>query len=224
MSVAIVLVTSVGEAEGAKAAAAALACAGAEPDRAALLVELSDGRAPRPTLVASAAARGLEERLATHLPEADVASRGRLCHLTLAAGPTGLERLVAAAAVGRDAALCAVLVPSRLLRPALAQAGFDPTAALLRADLAAERALSALVARDLIDFGLRVAILKRPLGRPAACAALLGALPPGSSAGLPSRLVNRLSHPCYIEKHGTRPDTTRAAQQQRRDHAGAGSR
>ena len=58
-----ILVTRVGEAEGALALAAALACAGSESDRAAVLVELSEGRAPRPGLVASAAARALEERL-----------------------------------------------------------------------------------------------------------------------------------------------------------------
>ena len=69
--------------------AAALACAGSDPDRAALLLELSDGRAPRPALVASAAARALEERLAAHLPEAGVASRGALCHLTLPRLPRG---------------------------------------------------------------------------------------------------------------------------------------
>ena len=48
------LVVRVGGADGARAAAAALACAGSEPDRAGLLVELDRGRRPRPALVATA--------------------------------------------------------------------------------------------------------------------------------------------------------------------------
>ena len=64
----VILATAVGAASGARAAAAALACAGSEPDRPGLLVELG-GRAPRPTLIASSGARGLEQRLAVHLPQ-----------------------------------------------------------------------------------------------------------------------------------------------------------
>ena len=47
MSEAVVLATAVGAASGSKAAAAALACAGSEPDRPSLLIDLG-GRAPRP--------------------------------------------------------------------------------------------------------------------------------------------------------------------------------
>ena len=50
------LVTAVGDAEGSRGAAAALACAGADADLATLLVDVG-GRSPRPTLIASAAAR-----------------------------------------------------------------------------------------------------------------------------------------------------------------------
>ena len=66
------------------------------------------GRAERwagrrgPGLVASAAARALEERLAAHLPEATVASRGSFCHLALPADGEGLERAPAALALVRD--------------------------------------------------------------------------------------------------------------------------
>ena len=45
---------------------------------AGLLVDLDPGRPPRPSLIATVAARELEERLAAHLPEAGVASRGRI--------------------------------------------------------------------------------------------------------------------------------------------------
>jgi hypothetical protein len=185
----VVLVTSVGTATGSKAAAAALACAAAEPDRAALSIDLGVDRAPRPSLVATAAARKLEERLVVHLPEADVASRGAICSLTLPADPSGLDDVAAALPIVRDSA-AVVRLPPRLLRPALDQPRIQATAALLRADPADDRALTALVAGDLIRFGLRVAVLKQPLGWLAARAALLGALPGGT--GLQMRLVDRL--------------------------------
>ena len=60
---ATVLVTAVGAAEGARPAAAALACSGANADRATLFVDFG-GRRPRPTLLTSVAARALEQRLA----------------------------------------------------------------------------------------------------------------------------------------------------------------
>ena len=79
-----VLVAAVGGAEGARAAAAALASAGADIERAALLVDVG-GRPPRPTLLAAAAAQRLEERLAAQLPQARVAARGQVCHLAVPA-------------------------------------------------------------------------------------------------------------------------------------------
>lgn len=204
----VVLVTGLGAATGSRAAAAALACAGSEPDRAGLLVELSDeGRAPRPSLVAGAAARELEERLAAHLPEAGVASRGGICHLTLAADAEGVERVAAALPSVRDSA-AAIHLPPRLLQPALEAPAIRPTAALLRADLGRDRALTALVAADLIRGGLRVSVQKHPLGWLTARRALLGALPAGSG-GLRIRIVERLlgdaddqvSRPCYGRRH-----------------------
>lgn len=185
----VVLVTSVGAATGAKAAAAALACAASEPDRAALSIDLGEDRAPRPSLVATAAARELEERLVAHLPEADVASRGAICKLTLPVDPSGLDCLAAALPALRDS-VAVVQLPPRLLRSALEDPRLRVTAVLLRADLAEGHALTALVAGDLINHGLRVAVLKRPLGWVAARAALLGALPRGT--GLQVRLIDRL--------------------------------
>ena len=186
----VVLVASVGEATGSRAAAAALACAGSDPDRAALLIDLAGGRAPRPSLVATAAARELEERLAVHLPEAGVASRGGICQLMLPPDPDGVGQIGAALPLSR-ASTAVVHLPPRLLQPALAETLARPTAALLRADLKADRALAALAARDLMDRGLRVAVLKRPLGWLAARRALLGALPAGGGP-LPGCLVDRL--------------------------------
>ncbi len=186
----IVLVTRVGAASGSRAAAAALACAGSAPDSAGLLIDLDEGRPPRPSLVATAAARELEERLAVHLPEAGVASRGGICLLKPEPGADGIGRVVAALPLARGAA-AVVHLPPALLQAALAEPRVQPTAALLRADLGTDRALIALAVRDLLARDIRVAVLKRPLGWLAARRALLGALPTESSSP-PARLRERL--------------------------------
>ena len=194
----VVLVTAVGSAAGSKATAAALACAASGPDRAALLIDLSGGRAPRPSLIATAAARELEERLAAHLPEAGVASRGQLCRLALPAGSTDLDGIAAALPTVRDS-VAVIHLPPRLLQAILDDPRVEPSAALLCADLTADRALTALAVRDLIGRGLRVAVLKRPLGWIASRRALLGALPAGSgmlSARTRRRLLEGDPTPC----------------------------
>jgi hypothetical protein len=226
---AAILVTAVGAAEGSRAAAAALACAGSETDRAGLLIDLAAARAPRPSLIATAAARQLEERLAAHLPQAGAASRGTTCHLTPADGkPTfeggsvpgpgiaageseaedAAELLAAALPLARDS-IAVVHLPQALLQPLLADPRVEPTAAMLRADLPADRALTALAARDLIDRALRVVILKRPLPWLQARRALFGASP-ANGTGLPDALVKRLlagpSHRCYGGEHDSQAD------------------
>jgi hypothetical protein len=190
---AVVLVSRVGAVNGSRAAAAALACAGSDHDRAGLLVELSDGRAPRPALIATVSARRLEERLAAHLPEAAVAARGHICHLALAADRGGLERVPAALALARETT-GVVHLPPPLLRAALGKRS-EPSAILLRVDLRRDHALAALAVRDLMERGLRVSVLKRPLAWVAARRALFGVLPPDSPDGLPRRLQAR----CLIE-------------------------
>lgn len=187
----VVIVTRVGAAEGAKGAAAALACAGAEVDLATLFVEVG-GRAPRPTLIATAAARRLEERLLAHLPpEARVAARGQVCHLAVPDDSEGHATASAAATVARGAAV-AVLVPAQGLQALLAD-GPSATAVLLRADLGRDRALTALVAADLIDRGFALAVLKRRLSWVSERRALFGALGNGGAGGgLPAAVVRRL--------------------------------
>jgi hypothetical protein len=187
---AVIVVTRVGDADGSRPIAAALACAGSGPDRAALLVDLDDGRQSRPALVASAAARTLEERLVGHLPEAGVASRGTICHITLPAGREGLERAPSALALVRDS-LAVVHLPPGLLQAALG-APLRAGAALLRADLAHDRALTALAARDLLTRGVAVAVAKRPLAWIPSRRAMFGALPADASAGLPKRMLRLL--------------------------------
>jgi hypothetical protein len=189
----VLAVSAVGGAEGSRGAAAALACARAEVDVATLLVDVG-GRASRPTLVASAAAQKLEERLTAHLPDQRVAARGQVCHLAVPAEPEGLETAAAAASVARDG-LTVLHVPPGLLQPALDAPGLRPTGVLLRANLPDDRPLVALLARDLLEARLAVAVLKRRLGWVAERRAMFGVLPPGGSGGLPERLVRRLCGP-----------------------------
>jgi len=219
-----VLVTAVAAAEGSRGAAAALACAGADVDRATLLVDL-DGRRPRSTLLASAAAQRLEERLAAHLPEARIAARGQVCHLALAADLEGLEAASAAVTAARGE-LAVVHLPPALLQPALdAGHGLRPSGVLLGADLGVDRPLVALVVRDLLARGLAVAVLKQRLGWIAERRALFGALPCDAAGGIPARALHQLlSHECYGSSHDPGTDPARATQPEWRDHESTGSR
>lgn len=201
-----VLVSAVGTAEGARGAAAALACAGADADRATLLVDIG-GRPPRPTLLASAAAQRLEERLAGHLPASQVAARGQVCHVAVEEGDEGLEIALAAMTVARDE-LRVIHAPPASLQPLLDGAlATTLSGALLRGDTAADRPLLSLVVYDLLRRGLRVAVLKRRLPWVAERRALFGTLPPGAAGGLPSRVLRKLlSESCYGEDRESRDD------------------
>lgn len=228
----VVVVTRVGEAAGSRAAAAALACAGSDPDRPGLLIDVG-GRAPRPTLVASAGARELEERLAAHLPGHRSASRGQACHLAVGEDPLELDAIRAALPLVRDS-VAAIHLPPALLHPLLAEPGIPVSAVLLRADLDADRALAALAARDLAALGVRVRVLRRPLAWVPARRALFGLLPADAPGGLPSRLTagilgkhNPLEHRCYDDRNDQEDadtDPAGTAQRQRRGDEGAGRR
>lgn len=220
----IVLVTAVGDAEGSRAAAAALACAGADVNRATLLLEV-EGRAPRPTLLASRAAQRLEERLTAHLPRARLAARGQVCHLAVPAEPDGFDLASVATTLVRGS-LAVLHLPPGMVRPLLDRGlGARLTAAMLRADIADDRALLALIVRDLQSRGLAVGVLKRRLGWVAERRALFGTLAPGGAGGLPDSLIRRVvSHACYDEPGDPRTNPTRVAQPERRDHASTGSR
>lgn len=195
-----VVVTAVGAAEGARGAAAALTCAAAGPDRAPLFVDLG-GRLPRPTLLASTAARELEDRLVAHLPRTRVAARGQVCHLAAPADEEGFAAAAAAVAVARGA-LAVFHVAPAVLQPLLAAAetGQGPrcTGALLRADVATDRALLSLVVCDLRHRGFAIGVLKHRLGWVDERRALFGVL--GSeSGGIPPRLRARvLGSACHL--------------------------
>ncbi len=190
-----VLVAAVGAAEGARGTAAALACAGADGDRAALLVELG-GRPPRPTLLASTAARELEDRLAAHLPRGRVAARGQVCHLAVPCDDDGFVAAASAVTVARGA-LAVVLVQPAAVQDLLAAPAPRPSAVLLRADVAEDRALLALAVRDLRRRGLAVGVLKQRLGWVDERRALFGVL--GEQGGIPRRLRDLLLRgSCYL--------------------------
>lgn len=89
--------------------------------------------------------------------------------------------------------VAAVHVPPCLFRAALEEPRIQASGVLLRADLGADRALTALAARDLMERGLRVAVLKQPLGWIAARRALAGLLTGGTglSQRLPARLLSQ---------------------------------
>lgn len=187
----VVVVAAVGEAEGSRGAAAALSCAGAEIDKAALLVDVG-GRPPRPTLLASTAAQKLEERLTAHLPHLRAAARGQVCHLAVAADPEGLDAASAAVTAARDATAVLHVPPELLQEVVKGSSGLRPSGVLLRADLDQDRALVALAVRELMTRGLAVAVLKRRLSWMVERRALFGVLPAGSAGGLPEWLVRRL--------------------------------
>ena len=186
-----IVVAAVGEAEGARGAAAAVACAAADVDAPGLFVDVG-GRPARPALLASAAAQKLEERLGAHLSGLKPAARGQVCQLAVPALPEGIEAAAAAIAIARGTSVVLCLPPELLQRVLAPEAGLNATGVLLRADLAQERALVALAVRDLLERDLTVAVLKHRLGWVAERRALFGALPGGSPGGLPPRLLRRL--------------------------------
>jgi hypothetical protein len=184
-----IIVTAVGEAGGARAAAAAVACCLGIDRQVGVLVDIGDLRATRPALFATEAARKLEERLAAHLPERAVAARGRLCVMALDRRAPELEQLAGAVAVCRDVPTV-ISVPAARFRDLVDEAQLAPAAVLMRADLPRDRAQTALAAADLIRRGLRVCVLRQPLGwLPGRCAS--AGLPLPHSA-LPARLLSRL--------------------------------
>lgn len=169
---AAIVVTGVGDARGSVAVAAALAGAASGHRGGGLLVDLAAERAPRPTIVASAAASSLSASLANALPEAQVAPRGRICHLCLDADQVerGLDALVAFP----QASPCVVHTSAELFREAIEHDGLRSRAAVLRADLRQQRALTGLTVRDLLARGLLVRVVKEPLGWLAGRRALSG--------------------------------------------------
>jgi hypothetical protein len=173
-------------AAGCAVAAAVEAGDGAE----VLMVEVGDGRARGPTMLAAGAARELEARLR----EAgfQCSARGRLAWLRIPAGDAWLDVLAEALdAAAPVRTVFAILSPEQL-RAALVDERLDVASVLLRASLPSQRALAALGTIELRQAGKRVRVAGRPLGRVAARRALAGIDPGGESAGRCARLARGL--------------------------------
>jgi hypothetical protein len=167
------LVTAVGGARGAEALSAALAVCAADDRRASLWVELgSEVRTRRPTLLASPAARRIEDLLAGL--GATAAARGLICHLAAGQGTEGLDRVAEAIDGVRDCAAYVVLVDPALWIDALEHPRLRAQAALVRAELPRDRSLAALAVRDLRSRGMPVRVATRALGWASARRALAG--------------------------------------------------
>lgn len=186
-----ILVTALGDAEGSRAAAAALACAGAAANDAPLLIELG-GNPPRPTLLTSVAANALERRVRDAIgPAGAVAARGQFCHLTVTANRSALDQVAAAAAVPDGPRLVVLHLPEHLLSMAADGSTIRPCGVLLRAD-PQDRSMAARTVRELGSAGIPVSVLKTRMNWAAERRALFGALPPGAPEALPAAVVSRL--------------------------------
>jgi hypothetical protein len=187
----VVVATAIGDAEGSRGAAAALACAGAEDESASLLIDVG-GRLPRPTLLATTGARRLEECLAVHLPGKRAAARGRFCQLSVRANKAGLDTAAAAVSLSSVEFVVLHLPPLLAGRAPRALKGIQTTGVLLRADLPAARSQVTPVVQDLMTRGFSIGVLKRRLGWVAERRALFGALATDAPDGLPLFLLRRL--------------------------------
>jgi hypothetical protein len=185
----VVVVSAIGGAEGAPGAAGALACAASTADRAALLIDLR-GRPPRPTVVASAAARALESRLAAHLIGVRVAARGRVCWLAPRSEEGDLDLIAAAAGIARQAPTV-LLASARDLQRVVGDGSLS-TAVLLRANADSVVGNPGRIERELDELGLEVAVLGQRLGWVVERRALFGSLAASSPDGLPGPLLTGL--------------------------------
>ena len=198
----LVLATSLGEASGGVAVAAALGVALARSEGGTLLVEAGATRGRGPTMLASAEARALEESL-RHAGFEWVAARGRLCWLGLPEGGEevvvrDLRRALESAVEtpfpphGSRAPTAVAHLPASMWRAALAEPKLRPAGALLRADLPAERALTAIAVIELRERRLPVRVAPRGLGRVASRRALAGLEAGGAAASRICRIAGAL--------------------------------
>ena len=186
----LVAVTGLRGAAGALPIAAALgiAAAGSMGAGGPAGVVLCDRVTParRPTLLASAPARDLEGRARGALR---AAARGALCWVSLAEGDwrQGVEL-----ARGLGASLVVVYLPPREWRELVTETGPGLAAAVVRGDAQQRRALTALVAIELLRRGTPTGVVTTTPGRVASRRALAGVEPGGALGARACRLAARL--------------------------------
>ncbi|MGH2953092.1 MAG: transglycosylase SLT domain-containing protein [Solirubrobacterales bacterium] len=196
----MIAATGLAGAEGGLATAAALAVAlTTEPsgDAPALVAEVGERHARGPTMLASAGARALEASLRARAFHAS--ARGRLAWLSIEPVDGWLDRLTEALRCANTARAAVVHVDARLWRPLLGDERLAVDAAVLRAELPAQRSLTALAVRELHADGIRAAVVRRPPGRVGSRRALAGLEPGGEASRTAVRLARRLL--------GSRPST-----------------
>ena len=179
------LATSLGEAKGGLAVAAAVGVALSRARPSVLVAELGAPGRRGPTMLAAGAARELEDALRSDGFER-VAARGRVCWLGLGSGDDALAELGRAVAALPPEAVAVAHLPAGLWQPALGGPMGRPVAALLRADLPVDRSLTAMTVIELRARGVPVRVASRPLGRVAA-----GARSPVSRRVAPPRSAPR---------------------------------
>ena len=166
------------------AAAACLAVAAAGGGErgdgpAVALVDLEARSAPRPGLLASAAARSLETLAAEELPELTVRARGAICHAAAVGSDGGLEGVAALLRSGLVDVLV-VATPPALFRPALELgAEVGSCGVLVQADRSRPAPLLGLLAAELRRQAVPHKVWSRPPGRIGARRALAGLDPGG---------------------------------------------
>ncbi len=165
----------------------AVSLAAESDDAGALMIELDEGGHRRgPTMLASAPARALEERLRGEGVEA--AARGRLAWVVLGADVPWEESLAEILGIAPEAA-AVVHAPVSRWRSLLWTPALRLPIALLRADVPAQRSLAALTAIELRAAGVPLRIATRAPGRIAARRALAGIDPGGDAARRAGRIA-----------------------------------
>jgi hypothetical protein len=153
-----------------------------------LLVEVADrGHRRRPTLLAAAGARRVEDSLRSGGHAA--AARGHYCHVQLSS-----ERLDAALAlVSQSGAELSVFeLSGHLWVPALDLPELGAVGGLLQVSLPRDRSLAALAVGELSERGLLSKVTTRPLSPLAARRALAGIRPGGRASEYAGRAVRSL--------------------------------
>jgi hypothetical protein len=196
----LVIATGLPSAGGDVATPAAVAVAAASLDRVrdrggVLLVELGGERRRGPTMLASHAARRLEEELRGEGLAA--AARGALCwvHADGVDDDPLAGLRVALRAARAEAAVAFACLPPKAWRPTLEDERLAIAGALLRAELPEQRSLAALAVRELGAAGIRAKVVARAPGAVASRRATAGLDPGGATAMRARRLAAALLAP-----------------------------
>jgi LAS superfamily LD-carboxypeptidase LdcB len=190
----LVASTDISAAGDGLAAAAALATAIAQAHHGVSVVLAETGEDPRrrPTLLSSSAARLAEQRLG-ELGLGPAAARGRICWVGVALDEDWPARVAALRESDREVIVAHLPAPE--WRRAIDDPGLAVSAALIRADVRAQRPLLALAVGDLRARGIPVRVACRALGLVGSRRALAGLDPGGPATARVARAARALAPP-----------------------------